>query len=290
MRYAIIALFGHHLGLELLRKVKIQMLTGAYTQEQNRTFRTTHIEWPYQERPNAKAWKLWTKALLTTTCTETGHLIQPMGQWNENIDKGWKYYLSPKDNYLYSRHDEGWRRHNPIRIGLITKFMKDDFPTKVPETPYPVIPTINRNNIICHHSLSSRRSPNQESTTAGSFSEYIQSHTEPWEQHLVDHLVEKTESEISLSEHVKLGSDLFIVTDGGDTDGSGYFGWVIASNTHTHYMKARAYHQETKNKMNHSALKALAFSQSCDSSYTTKCTTKCNSKTAGKSITVIIQA
>eukprot|EP00978_Attheya_sp_CCMP212_P019720 scaffold55509_cov43-Attheya_sp.AAC.1 len=35
-------------------------------------------------------------------------------------------------------------------------------------------------------------------------------------------------------------------------------------------MKARDYHQETKNKMNYSALKALAFSQSCDSSYTTK--------------------
>eukprot|EP00978_Attheya_sp_CCMP212_P015904 scaffold41185_cov78-Attheya_sp.AAC.1 len=115
------------------------------------------------------------------------------------------------------------------------KFTKDDFPTKVPEMPYPVIPTINRNNIVCHHSLSSRRSPNQESTTAGSFSEYIQRHTEPWEQHLFDHLVEKTESEISLSEHVKLGSDLFIVTDGGDTDGSGYFGWVIASDTHTIY-------------------------------------------------------
>eukprot|EP00972_Heterocapsa_arctica_P026784 3942282-Heterocapsa_arctica.AAC.1 len=91
------------------RKVKIQMLTGAYTQEQLKTFRTTHIEWPYQERPNAKAWKLWklwTKALLTTTCTETGHLIHPMGQWNENIDKGWNYYLSSKDNYLYSRQDE----------------------------------------------------------------------------------------------------------------------------------------------------------------------------------------
>eukprot|EP00978_Attheya_sp_CCMP212_P031133 scaffold116596_cov73-Attheya_sp.AAC.1 len=217
------------------RKVMIQMLTGAYTQEQIRMFRTTHIEWPYQERPNAKAWKLWTKTLLTTTCTETGHLIHPMGLWNEHIDKGWKYYLSPKDNYLYSRYDEGWRRHNPIRIGLIMKFTKDDFPTKAPETPYPVIPTINRNNIVCHHSLSSRRSPNQENTTAGSFSEYIESHTKPWEQHLFDHLVEKTESEISLSEHVKLGSDLFIVTDGGDTDGSRYFGWVIASDTHTLY-------------------------------------------------------
>eukprot|EP00978_Attheya_sp_CCMP212_P018076 scaffold49035_cov37-Attheya_sp.AAC.1 len=151
-----------------------------------------------------------------------------MGQWNENIDTGWKYYLSSKDNYLYSRQDEVWRRHNPIRIGLIMKFTKDDFLTKVPETPYPVIPTINRNNIVCHHSFS-------ESTTAGSFPEYIQSHTEPWEQHLFDHLVEKTESEISLSEHVKLGSDLFIVTDGGDTDGSGCFGWVIASDTHTLY-------------------------------------------------------
>eukprot|EP00978_Attheya_sp_CCMP212_P012625 scaffold31573_cov35-Attheya_sp.AAC.1 len=60
-----------------------------------------------------------------------------MGQWNENIDKGWKYYLSSKDNYLYSRQHEVWRRHNPIRIRLIMKFTKEDFPTKVPETPYP---------------------------------------------------------------------------------------------------------------------------------------------------------
>jgi hypothetical protein len=217
------------------RKVHIKMLMGAYTQEQIRNLRTNPIEWPYQERPNAKSWKLWTKALLTTTCTETGHLIHPMGQWNEHIETGSKYYLSPKDNYLYSRNDNVWRRHNPIRIGLIMKFTKDDFPTKAPETPYPVIPTINRNNIVCHHSLSSRQSPNQESSTARSFSEYIKLHTETWEHHLFDHLVEKTESAISLSEHVKLGSDLFIVTDGGDTDGSGYFGWVIASDTHTLY-------------------------------------------------------
>eukprot|EP00978_Attheya_sp_CCMP212_P010025 scaffold24022_cov37-Attheya_sp.AAC.1 len=35
--------------------------------------------------------------------------------------------------------------------------------------------------------------------------------------------------------YVKLGKDIYLVTDGGDTDGNGYFGRVIANDTHTLY-------------------------------------------------------
>eukprot|EP00978_Attheya_sp_CCMP212_P006434 scaffold14672_cov61-Attheya_sp.AAC.7 len=40
---------------------------------------------------------------------------------------------------------------------------------------------------------------------------------------------------MTLAENLKLGKDIYLVTDGGDTDGNGYFGWVIANDTHILY-------------------------------------------------------
>eukprot|EP00978_Attheya_sp_CCMP212_P034135 scaffold141687_cov34-Attheya_sp.AAC.2 len=55
---------------------------------------------------------------------------------------------------------------------------------------------------------------------------------------------------MALADNLKLGKDIYLVTDGGDTDGNGYFGWVIANYTHTLYtgMGLSPGNQELKNE------------------------------------------
>eukprot|EP00978_Attheya_sp_CCMP212_P007874 scaffold18320_cov37-Attheya_sp.AAC.2 len=106
-----------------------------------------------------------------------------------------------------------------------------------PNLKYPAIPKIRATTYVCHHSISSRKSikatipiPKPET-----FEDYIEQNAAPWEKHLLQDLEEPTDSEISLADNFKLGKELFLVSDGGDIDGSGYYGWVIANDTHILY-------------------------------------------------------
>ena len=52
-----------------------------------------------------------------------------------------------------------------------------------------------------------------------------------WERHLLSN-IEETQGGMTLADALQLGLDIWLVTDGGDTDGNGYYGWVIATDTH----------------------------------------------------------
>lgn len=51
-----------------------------------------------------------------------------------------------------------------------------------------------------------------------------------WDSQPLQH-VEEIVKRISLKQHTKLGTKLWIATDGGVMEGNGYFGWVIATDT-----------------------------------------------------------
>eukprot|EP00978_Attheya_sp_CCMP212_P006646 scaffold15425_cov62-Attheya_sp.AAC.1 len=164
--------------------------------------------WPRQDRPNKAAWNLWRKALNKTVCTSAGKLYTPLGPWNEELDDSWKYYFSTVDNYIY--------------------FTRAGQTSGAPNLKYPAaIPKIRATTYVCHHSISSRKSikatipiPKPET-----FEYYIEQNAAPWEKHLLQDLEEPTDSEISLADNFKHGKELFLVSDGRDTDGSGYYGW-----------------------------------------------------------------
>ena len=90
-------------------------------------------------------------------------------------------------------------------------------------------PKLTNNHIVCHHAYCSRKSLTSNSPTTSTFSEYLQVHMEPWEHHLLSDIVEYSDSNFSLADHIRLGDDLHLGTDGGDTDGNGTFGWVVAA-------------------------------------------------------------
>jgi hypothetical protein len=218
-------------------RILARILSGDITKEQLNEFYQPNIEWPRQDRPNKAAWNLWRKALNKTICTSAGKLYTPLGQWNAEIDDSWKYYFSTVDNYLYVRQKDKWTKHRPTRLGIIQQFTRAGQKSAPPTLKYPAIPKIRANTYVCHHSISSRK-PIKETIstpTPETFAEYIQQNAAPWEKHLLRDLEEPTDSELSLADNLKLGKELFLVSDGGDTDGSGYYGWVIANDTHILY-------------------------------------------------------
>jgi hypothetical protein len=210
-------------------RVLTRMLTGDYHRTELDTLRPTQIEWPHQEKPNKSSWKIWTKALQAAICRENGQLFTPLGKWNKQIEYDWTYYLTSTDNFLYSRQNSIWRQHLPVRVGLVMKFNKESSPSRPPNNPYPVNPKLTNNHIVCHHAYCSRKSLTSNSPTTSTFSEYLQVHMEPWEHHLLSDIVEYSDSNFSLADHIRLGDDLHLGTDGGDTDGNGTFGWVVAA-------------------------------------------------------------
>ena len=44
-----------------------------------------------------------------------------------------------------------------------------------------------------------------------------------WERHLLSD-IEETQGGMTLADALRLGLDIWLVTDGGDTDGNGYYG------------------------------------------------------------------
>eukprot|EP00978_Attheya_sp_CCMP212_P041298 scaffold234884_cov71-Attheya_sp.AAC.1 len=98
---------------------------------------------------------------------------------------------------------------------------------RAPNLKYPAIPKIRAATYVCHHSTSSRKSIKATISIPkpATFEDYIQQNAAPWEKHLLQDLEEPTDSEIRLADNFKLGKELFLVSDGGDMDGSGYYGW-----------------------------------------------------------------
>ena len=66
--------------------------------------------------------------------------------------------------------------------------------------------------------------------THKTFQTYIET-LPKWEQMLLTGISEKQNSYANLETHLKMGSALWIATDGGAKGPLGYFGWVIATDT-----------------------------------------------------------
>eukprot|EP00978_Attheya_sp_CCMP212_P043462 scaffold284375_cov71-Attheya_sp.AAC.7 len=154
------------------------------------------------------------------------HLARGMQQWKTHGNT----VMSPTHDALFSKTPQGWRSHDITRHGLTKRFTTTSKPSEPPSDLYPAIPKRITSKLICTNHQSSGRLPITETkTTSNNFQEYLNNNTEPWEAHLLDNTREIHGNEPDLKMNLQLGKDLFFVSDGGDTDGCGYFGWVIAN-------------------------------------------------------------
>jgi hypothetical protein len=215
-------------GSRLMAKIS----NGMLSREQFNVVYKPQNEWPEQERPNKTSWKLWQKALRLTVRNVSGRLYKPLGSWNRDIDPDWIYYLSTTDNYLYQSQDNVWTRYAPIRLGITQTYNKTRHISEPPNLPYPANPKVGNKHYTCHHSCSKRLPQlRHNSPTWTNLEEFLDAHMHTWERHLLSD-IEETQGGMTLADALRLGLDIWLVTDGGDTDGNGYYGWVIATNTH----------------------------------------------------------
>lgn len=214
-------------------RVLTKMLSGEYHIEDLTTIRRQEYQWPRQERPHEPSWKLWSDAISQVISTTSGTLLQPLGEWNHDHEASWHYVTSNSTQQLYHRTTRGWRSHKMTRNGRIKKFEIANSPSAPPPPDaYPSIPIRTATTILCPNSESSKQNVPMPIEDAPTFADYLETHTEPWERHLLKDTQEIRCHLFELKDHLHMGTNLFFVSDGGDTDGCGYFGWVIATDTH----------------------------------------------------------
>jgi hypothetical protein len=66
------------------------------------------ITWPYQPRPNDKAWAVWKRSINMLTMHPSRKLLEPLRQWYSNFSeqRQWKFLINQDNIYQTSEH--GW--------------------------------------------------------------------------------------------------------------------------------------------------------------------------------------
>jgi hypothetical protein len=75
--------------------------------------RTSDLDWPYQPRPPAPAWKQWLHALMNL---ETNNkLTKSLGKWVAKTHQQWEHFKCPSTNSLYIKSANDWTTYPPIQ-------------------------------------------------------------------------------------------------------------------------------------------------------------------------------
>jgi len=82
----------------------------------------SHLQWPYQSEPTAKAWCIWNEAILTIYCDSNtaGHLKHPLGAWHHDTMHAycmWNWVVNPNNQMLYQCTTRYWNQYHPIHQG-----------------------------------------------------------------------------------------------------------------------------------------------------------------------------
>eukprot|EP00978_Attheya_sp_CCMP212_P019846 scaffold56242_cov32-Attheya_sp.AAC.1 len=132
--------------------------------------------------------------------------------------------------YLYAWTEKGWTRHSPTRLGMTQKHEKNGQTSEKPYRPYPATPKIGANAYMCHHSYSSSTNtskPRKYDSHGISVNTLHKTHKRGKSTPTKRLRRIERKQHVLGAENFKLGKDIYLVTDGGDTDGNGYFGWVV---------------------------------------------------------------
>eukprot|EP00978_Attheya_sp_CCMP212_P042224 scaffold253689_cov69-Attheya_sp.AAC.1 len=193
--------------------------------------RLDNFQWSQQDEPDTETWKIWRKALLNTICDEGGTLHQPLGIWKTS-DRKWQYQYSYSERAMYRFGAIKWHKHAYVKhTRRVYEVEKDSTVSLLPSDAVPITDVIKRPTKYFFTTPAGTQSnakdpPNNPET----FEEYL-GQLPAWETSLLSCL---TEEELSitvhdLKQHLEQATNLYLVSDGGATEGHGYFGWVIAT-------------------------------------------------------------
>jgi hypothetical protein len=111
------------------------------------------LDWPYQEGPPAKAWKLWKRLLSSiTTNTPALRLTHTLGPWLTTLhnQRQWKY-LQYDNDIVTSTTPHQYYRKTPNRQYQQTYHLQNQQDIVINEYALPVIPIYITNDTIVQH-------------------------------------------------------------------------------------------------------------------------------------------
>eukprot|EP00978_Attheya_sp_CCMP212_P022685 scaffold68115_cov70-Attheya_sp.AAC.3 len=183
------------------------------------------------EEPETETWKILRKALLSAICDTGGTLHQPLGIWLPS-NRSWQYQYSYADRAMYRFRATKWHKHEYVKhTRQVYKVEKESTVSLFHPDAVPITDAIKRPMQYVFTTPAGAQSnvkdpPNDPET----FEEYL-SQLPAWETSLLSCLTEEKVSITAhtLKQHLEQATNLYLVSDGGATEGHGYFGWVIAT-------------------------------------------------------------
>jgi hypothetical protein len=188
--------------------------------------RESKHEWPRQPRPGPRSWYAWRSALKQYLSADgkSPKLRQDLGKWTVSPSKSrqqWEWYHDQRTNSLLHQTNNSIEVH-AHRKGRSYKKRSRETIKKIPKSAIPVS--------VDHHTIQARTRtyiPRQQihSKQPTTFLEYI-ARLDPWEAKLL-----KTNNKTKIQkliQSITTQEKIDIVSDGGEKNGYGSFGWVIA--------------------------------------------------------------
>ena len=171
----------------------------------------------------------YTEAIRRIFCTQNGKLLTPLGNWKRRSDKwSWRYNLD--NTILYVREKNEWTAHKlRKRTRKFLWFRQNGEPLQPIGDETPIT------EMVCEEQQIKTRIPksilkrSEQLDQVIYFNDYIDT-LQQWEAELI----RGTQQVLEIEDIIPILQDdqkLYLVSDGGEENGLGYFGWVIASET-----------------------------------------------------------
>ena len=181
--------------------------------------RESKLQWPVQPSPSANMWRAWDEAISTIT-NKSGRLPTRLGAWRTRLESHWDFWRSQSDPNTLLRKGTVPTRHTRIGGSYRKIFHPRGEEATIPEDSTPVPASQDAQGIYVRGELQSEEP--QEDVAQDKVST-------DWTTYFVEQATpNKHPRELAI--HLQdPESTVHMVTDGGASGTSGYYGWVIAS-------------------------------------------------------------
>ena len=165
-------------------------------------------------------WKEWEKAISTLT-KGAGRLQTPLGDWSHELESDWDFWKSPDEPNSILVKTNPPTSHALIGGNYRKIFTPKGKPSRITNDCTPVPAAREENGIyvrgeIKDSVLRTTMPPPEESPPK-------------WQQYFIDQTSPHTHPRELITQLITPETTTYIVTDGGASKTSGYYGWVIAS-------------------------------------------------------------
>ena len=93
--------------------------------------RPLYHDWPEQQSPGTRQWRLWRKVIKLVFPLQENQLSSPLGAWIDNKADTWQWFYLPSTKQVFNRHGRRWKVytrhfHNvQVKKGTLFKYDTD---------------------------------------------------------------------------------------------------------------------------------------------------------------------